>query len=111
MRLGDFESGGYDMVKSRRVVASAGREWRGTRHVGRPEKVVAPAGFEIRLSDPAGTTCLHAGALTGRHPPRCTPVALTRPLLRSLPLSFAVSLLQLKPLILKSYFFDSESIS
>jgi hypothetical protein len=29
----------------------------------------------------------------------------------SLPLSFAVSLLQLFPLTLKSYFFDSESIS
>jgi hypothetical protein len=50
MRLVEIVSGGYDSLKSRQVVASAGREWRGRSHVGRPGKALAPAGFEIMVS-------------------------------------------------------------
>jgi hypothetical protein len=81
-------------------IEPAGREWTESGHVGH-------LGMQSR---PMDSTSSHAGEEAGRHPPRGTlaPFFSASALLSSL---FALSQLQLKPFILKSYFFDSESIS
>jgi hypothetical protein len=81
-------------------VAPAGCEWRQIGHVGHLHMV----------SHPPDAISPHASSKTGRHTPRRRKLAHSSAsaLLSSL---FALSQLQLKPSILKSYFFDSESIS
>jgi hypothetical protein len=75
-------------------------EWRESCHVGRLRVV----------SHPPDATSPHGGSKTGPHTPRGRKLGQSSAsaLLSSL---FALSQLQLKPSILKSYFFDSESIS
>jgi hypothetical protein len=58
MRQAGIISGGCDKPEIEDVV---GREWIESCHVGPPEKVLAPGGYEMLVSHPADATSPHAG--------------------------------------------------